>query len=184
MSEKIVFFFVPKFSRVLERIRYLVKPFYDFFASIAVWLLPTKNKFGNWPMSGEIDLLESRGNLNYKPSNIEIGVQQVASTLHFGPNKTQDGYRTAHYPKNDINGFHSGFHSYEFIWNEKGIQFFIDKIQIGFAKVGDGFWKRGNFEGKNIWTEGILIEIISNEIHVSEQLFFQQVLKWPHLIKR
>lgn len=28
----------------------------------AIWLLPEKNAYGQWPASGEIDLMESRGN--------------------------------------------------------------------------------------------------------------------------
>lgn len=28
----------------------------------AIWMLPTRNDYGPWPMSGEIDIMESRGN--------------------------------------------------------------------------------------------------------------------------
>ena len=28
----------------------------------AIWMLPVNNTYGPWPMSGEIDLMESRGN--------------------------------------------------------------------------------------------------------------------------
>lgn len=28
----------------------------------AIWFLPKHNEYGNWPLSGEIDLVESRGN--------------------------------------------------------------------------------------------------------------------------
>ena len=28
----------------------------------AIWMLPVNNTYGPWPLSGEIDLMESRGN--------------------------------------------------------------------------------------------------------------------------
>ena len=34
----------------------------------AMWLLPTNNEYGNWPASGEIDIMESRGNAASYPS--------------------------------------------------------------------------------------------------------------------
>ena len=49
----------------------------------AVWLLPTNNEFGPWPASGEIDILESRGN---DPSYPVGGHDTFGSTLHWGTN--------------------------------------------------------------------------------------------------
>ena len=31
----------------------------------AIWMLPRYNEYGQWPASGEIDIMESRGNVNY-----------------------------------------------------------------------------------------------------------------------
>lgn len=48
----------------------------------AIWLLPSDYAYGGWPASGEIDLLESRGNSpGYEGHDSDI----VASTLHWGP---------------------------------------------------------------------------------------------------
>lgn len=117
-------------------------------------MLPAESKYGIWPRSGEIDIVELRGNRNYVDKNGEpIGVEQVASTLHFGPLWNQDPYETAHYKRNDASGFNHGFHNYTFVWDESGIRFFIDQIEIGFVDVGEGFWKRGGFSGENIWPE-------------------------------
>lgn len=42
--------------------------------------------YGGWPLSGEIDLMETRGNeALYTGGNINVGTQQIGSTLHFGP---------------------------------------------------------------------------------------------------
>lgn len=36
----------------------------------ALWLLPKHSIYGNWPASGEIDIMESRGNEGYP---LELG---------------------------------------------------------------------------------------------------------------
>ena len=45
----------------------------------AIWMMPEKNRFGGWPKSGEIDLMEARGS----------NTNEVLSTLHF----FQNGHR-------------------------------------------------------------------------------------------
>lgn len=34
---------------------------YRRFIPLAIWLLPRDNHYGNWPRSGEIDLMETKG---------------------------------------------------------------------------------------------------------------------------
>lgn len=46
----------------------------------ALWMLPRDNKYGGWPMSGEIDIMESRGNRKFG----NLGVEHMGSTLHWG----------------------------------------------------------------------------------------------------
>lgn len=46
----------------------------------AIWLLPEDQQYVAWPASGEIDLMESRGNSNGYPQ----GVDSFGSTLHYG----------------------------------------------------------------------------------------------------
>jgi hypothetical protein len=43
-------------------------------------MLPVRNEYGMWPASGEIDIMESRGNLNY-PASAGGGVESFGSTL-------------------------------------------------------------------------------------------------------
>lgn len=54
--------------------------------------MPTKSKYGIWPRSGELDLMESRGNVKYGGEQ-QIGVEHVSSTLHFGPRWDQNAYQ-------------------------------------------------------------------------------------------
>ncbi|KAG0048552.1 hypothetical protein BGZ83_006515 [Gryganskiella cystojenkinii] len=46
----------------------------------AIWMLPAHYQYGGWPASGEIDLVEARGN---GPEYAPGGVNKVASTLHW-----------------------------------------------------------------------------------------------------
>lgn len=133
---------------------------------LAIWLLPSQSKYGGWPRSGEIDLMESRGNVDYANSNgIQIGVKRITSTLHFGPNLNLDKWHTTTFAKNNNrNGFDHGFHRYEFLWNEKEIRFFVDGIDIGSIQVDDGFWKRGDFDGENIWASGTKMAPFDKEV--------------------
>lgn len=49
----------------------------------AIWLLPRHNAYGTWPASGEIDLVESRGNLRLMQNGVNIGAEQAGQTLHW-----------------------------------------------------------------------------------------------------
>ena len=43
----------------------------------AIWMLPRQLAYGQWPASGEIDIMESRGNRDYTMNGVNIGVEQV-----------------------------------------------------------------------------------------------------------
>lgn len=120
----------------------------------AIWFLPTKSVYGVWPRSGEIDLLESRGNRNYTDdNNIQIGCEHFGSTLHFGPNWDQNAWQTATFAKNSLSGegFNVGFHKYQVEWTDEHIKFSVDDTEVGIVHTGDGYWARGHFQGDNIW---------------------------------
>ena len=50
----------------------------------AIWMLPTENRFGLWPRSGEIDIVEIRSNENLVCQDRHVGNKLMGSTLHFG----------------------------------------------------------------------------------------------------
>lgn len=123
----------------------------------AFWLLPTARTYGDWPRSGEIDLLESRGNPNYLDhNNKQIGTEQTSSTLHFGPAWNMNGYHTSTYSRNQPsgNGFNKEYHRFQMEWTDKYLKFSVDDVEFGNVPVGDGFWARGGFSGDNIWASG------------------------------
>jgi len=83
----------------------------------AIWMLPTQSVYGEWPASGEIDIMESRGNnLTYPNGGNNVAHQ----TTHWGPDGTMDqafwttaGSRALHAT------YAGGFHTYGLQWTEK-----------------------------------------------------------------
>nr|CAD7402313.1 unnamed protein product [Timema poppensis] len=84
----------------------------------ALWLLPRYNAYSTWPASGEIDLAELRGNLDYVQNGVNIGTEQSSSTLHFGPYWPLNAYESAHFSKNTPAGagFDKDYHLYQMEW--------------------------------------------------------------------
>lgn len=128
----------------------------------AILLKPKYLQYGGWPASGEIDLMESRGNselLNADGRN--IGNQMAASTLHFGPGWGHNKWKEAHFEEPNTEGFSNDFHKYQLEWTDTSITFMIDDIEIGAVAPPDGgFWELGrlNHSGlENPWrNQGIM----------------------------
>lgn len=40
----------------------------------------------------------------------------------------------------------------------------MDRVEIGGVPVGEGFWKRGNFSGDNIWANGTRMAPFDQEV--------------------
>lgn len=115
----------------------------------AIWMLPLKQEYGLWPTSGEIDIMESRGNLNLMKDGVNIGAEQYGSTLHFGVDYIINGQKYAHADKNTPagNGFNVDFHTYGVEWTPEKFTFLLDDSPIGEVVIPEGgFWELGQFE--------------------------------------
>ncbi|XP_058821628.1 beta-1,3-glucan-binding protein-like [Topomyia yanbarensis] len=140
----------------------------------ALWLLPKRQVYGSWPASGEIDLTESRGNLDYRDANgIHIGVEQVGSTLHFGPNPDMNGYITtvSHINSAGGQGFNVGFHLYQLEWTTDHITFSVDNQVLRRIDAGSGFWDRGGFvthspASENPWMHATVMAPFDQEFYI------------------
>ena len=88
----------------------------------AIWMLPRDNQYGNWPSSGEIDIMESRGN---PPSYPPGGYDTFGSTLHWGIDYKIDFWAKTHAEKKGID-LTADFHTYGLIWNETYIGTYLD----------------------------------------------------------
>lgn len=82
----------------------------------AIWLIPSFQVYGTWPRSGEIDMMESRGNQILMSGTEDIGINQFGATLNFGTQSNNSAWRTAHFTRNKNNGWNNGFHLYQMVW--------------------------------------------------------------------
>lgn len=111
----------------------------------AIWMLPTYEEFGGWPASGEIDIMESRGNNPGYPAG---GNNIFASTLHWGPDYSQNRYTLTHASYTNGDSLGDAFHTYGLCWNESGLYTYIDSqtnvvLRVDFTQ--QSFWQKGNF---------------------------------------
>ncbi|XP_053697477.1 beta-1,3-glucan-binding protein-like isoform X2 [Sabethes cyaneus] len=138
----------------------------------ALWLMPRLNQYGTWPASGEIDLMEARCNVDYYDNDqTHIGVEQVLSTLHFGPNAWTNAYNTSTLSKNSPpgQGFNKDFHRYQLEWTPDNMIFSVDDESL--LQVGANFWERGNFEERapgtrNPWVSGTKMAPFDQEFFI------------------
>lgn len=111
----------------------------------AIWLLPEDQAYGVWPASGEIDIMESRGNDVSYPSG---GVNCFGSTLHWGPYYPDDPYQLTH---GDFcmsgKTFNDDFHTFGLVWSEEGIYTYVDDESQKVLNVAfdQSFWERGSW---------------------------------------
>lgn len=86
-------------------------------------MLPTYNAYGNWPASGEIDIMESRGN----GADCSLGGHDTfGSTLHWGPNWDQDRYDLTHADYKHTSSLADEMHIYGLLWTPERLQTYID----------------------------------------------------------
>ncbi|GAC96000.1 glycoside hydrolase [Pseudozyma hubeiensis SY62] len=86
----------------------------------AIWMMPRDNTYGEWPASGEIDIVESKGNI--VKSRRDYFGNVIRSTLHYGPNSEQDHwYSTTAVSQILRNYFYDGFETFGLEWDEDSI---------------------------------------------------------------
>ena len=93
----------------------------------AVWMMPAYDHYGGWPLSGEIDILET---VNIGASCDECGESQVenrtVSALHFGDISPLNLYVDHKAPLADGSLPSDAFHVYSVEWGEGLIRFLVD----------------------------------------------------------
>ncbi|WP_207632455.1 glycoside hydrolase family 16 protein [Foetidibacter luteolus] len=80
----------------------------------AIWMLPTDWKYGDWPISGEIDIMEHVG---YLPDSLFGTVHTGAYNHRIGTQKGNNIFR------NDVS---SAFHNYVLVWDENKMEIYVD----------------------------------------------------------
>ena len=96
----------------------------------AIWMLPLFNRYGQWPNSGEIDILEYVG---YQP-----GVAYTAThTKKFNHNNPFP-FKNPVFSRS-IPGIETEFHDYEMIWLPGEIRILADGVQYGTFRYAPQF---------------------------------------------
>ncbi|KAK7067194.1 3-glucan binding protein [Halocaridina rubra] len=121
----------------------------------AMWMLPRYWPYGLWPASGEIDIVESRGNDDYGT----LGNQYGGSTLHWGPFWPHNRYDLTHSEYTASDGsFANSFHVWRVDWTQDKFEFYVDDVLELTVDPGTSFWDLGEFANigdiDNIWERG------------------------------
>ena len=74
--------------------------------------------YGGWPRSGEIDIMESRGNRDYGT----LGIEYMGSTLHWGTQYVNRYAMTTSHKKVSSGTLADGYHTYTFYWDQDGME--------------------------------------------------------------
>ena len=86
----------------------------------AIWMLPSDTVYGQWPRSGEIDIMEYLG---HKP-------KEVLGTIHYGQDRWRYNSQYLNLPA-DAPSFHEEFHTFTCLWTDDCILFQVDGMDIG-----------------------------------------------------
>jgi hypothetical protein len=115
----------------------------------AIWMLPAGVEYGQWPTSGEIDIMESRGNLQYTLDGENIGAEQYGVTLHYGIDYVTNGWEYAHFSRNTAagQGWDKEFHRFQCEWAPDYVKFSVDDEELGTVQIPEGgMFELGQFE--------------------------------------
>lgn len=99
----------------------------------AIWMLPTDWAYGNWPASGEIDIMEHVG---YDPTHI-FGTAHTA--VYNSPMGTQKGSSVAG------TDWETAFHVYAIEWSPAKIDFIVDDTKY-YTFNNEGGWQKWPFD--------------------------------------
>lgn len=96
----------------------------------AIWMLPSTYRYGGWPTSGEIDIMELLG---HKP-------EVVHGTIHYGG--LGDHKYTGKPFHLDDGDFASDFHTFALEWEEEEMRWYVDDELY----LTQSFWYTKNFD--------------------------------------
>jgi beta-glucanase (GH16 family) len=111
----------------------------------AIWMLPVNSTYGPWPASGEIDIMESRGNNHTYPQG---GNNIVSSALHWGPDQVSDAWYQTNAKRAALHTTYAATeHTFGLEWSEKYLFTYHNSrlLQVLYTNFKIPLWQRGNF---------------------------------------
>lgn len=111
----------------------------------AIWMMPVEDTYGAWPASGEIDIMESRGN-NW--TYAQGGNNIASSALHWGPNPANDAWWKTNVKRSALHTtYAAGFNTFGVEWSQKYLFTYINSrlLQVLYTNFDKPLWKRGDF---------------------------------------
>lgn len=111
----------------------------------AIWMMPVRDTYGGWPASGEIDIVESRGNgWEYGQGGNDV----VSSALHWGPNPANDGWWKTNNKRRALRkDWSADFNTFGLEWSQKYLFTYVNSrlLQVLYTNFDQPMWRRGNF---------------------------------------
>lgn len=99
----------------------------------ALWMMPQEDRYGAWPASGEIDIMEARG---HEPN-------KVLGTLHYGARWPANTHSSREFVFSEGRGI-AEYHVYAIEWDPGEIRWFVDDRQYAAQSF---WWSSGKMEG-------------------------------------
>lgn len=101
----------------------------------AFWMLPDTTTYGNWPNSGEIDIMEAKGRLP----------NETSAAIHFADNNNQHKYNTGTCDLNQtLSNNMKDWHTYAVEWESDSLFFYVDDICFFGSKCNQYSGVEGN----------------------------------------
>jgi len=146
----------------------------------AIWMLPEDDTiYGPWPMGGEIDIMEARGN---GPAYTAQGTNFVRSSLNYGILNTLQTHIFGWWSQKQ-SSYDKDFHIYALEWTPDYMRFYVDsRLQAMMnmkitGKHGESFFDRGKYPptaDNGNGTSVVVSDIWSNAHGTSAAPFDQQ----------
>ncbi|KAH7409517.1 putative beta-1,3-glucan-binding protein [Cadophora sp. MPI-SDFR-AT-0126] len=111
----------------------------------AIWMLPVNATYGPWPLSGEIDIAESRGNNH---TYAQGGNNIVSSALHWGPDPANDAWWRTNVKRSALHTTYAKTeHTFGLEWSQKYLFTYVNTrlLQVLYTNFNKPLWERGGF---------------------------------------
>ncbi len=92
----------------------------------AIWMLPTDDRYGSWASTGEIDIMEYKGQ----------EIKKLHTTIHFGEPWPKNRFTTSTWDLKKGN-FADEFHTFSIDWRKEKITWLVDNEPVYFVTEWD-----------------------------------------------